>query len=130
MIQFTVYGKAETKGSTKSFVIKGRAVTTNDNTKTKDWQTLVAWKAQNNRPERILQGAVGVRLSFFFLRPGSVSAKKRPHHTVKPDIDKITRAVLDGLKGIIYKDDAVVVKLAAEKDYGEPQRCEIQVWEI
>ncbi len=130
MIAFTVYGKAETKGSTRAFVVGGKAITTNDNPKTKAWQTLVAWEAQANRPGEIIQGAVVVRLRFFFLRPKSVSVKKGPHMTVKPDIDKVTRAALDGLKGIIYSDDAVVTKLDVEKDYGDPPRVEIEIEEV
>lgn len=130
MIKFTAYGKPETKGSTKAFVRGGRAIITNDNPKTKAWQTIVAWEAQRNRPGDIIQEAVQVNLKFYFIRPKSVPAKKRPYHTVKPDIDKITRAVLDGLKGTIYSDDSVVVKLIAEKEYGDPPRCEIEVIEI
>lgn len=127
MIKFTAYGKPETKGSTKAFVRGGRAIITNDNPKTKAWQTIVAWEAQRNRPGDIIQEAVQVNLKFYFLRPKSVPVKKRPFHTVKPDIDKITRAVLDGLKGTIYSDDSVVVKLIVEKEYGDPPRCEIEV---
>lgn len=129
MIKFTAYGKPETKGSTKAFVRGGRAIITNDNPKTKAWQTIVAWEAQRNRPGDIIQEAVQVNLKFYFLRPKSVPVKKRPFHTVKPDIDKITRAVLDGLKGTIYSDDSVVVKLIVEKEYGDPPRCEIEVKE-
>ena len=128
-MRFTVYGKPETKGSTKAFVVKGKPIITNDNPKTKGWQTLVAWEAQRNRPGGIIQSAVEVKLKFYFLRPKSVSVKKRPYHTVKPDIDKVTRAVLDGLKGTIYSDDSVVVKVEAEKEYGDPPRCEIEVRE-
>jgi Holliday junction resolvase RusA-like endonuclease len=129
-VKFTVYGKPETKGSTRAFVVNGKAVTTNDNPKTKHWQTLVAWEAQRNRPGEIIQGAVEVKLKFYFIRPKSVSEKKRPHHIVKPDIDKITRSVLDGLKGTIYSDDSVVIKLVVDKEYGDPPRCEIEVMEV
>ncbi len=62
-------------------------------------------------------GAVVVRLRFSFLRPKSVSEKKRPHMTVKPDIDKLSRAVLDSMTGVVISEDARVVKLDAEKQY-------------
>ena len=118
-VKFTAYGIPQTKGSTKSFVVNNKPVTTNDNPKTKDWQSVVAWMAQTNRPPGgLFQGAVSVRLEFYFCRPTSVSEKKRPHHTVKPDIDKITRAVLDALKGTIYKDDSQVVQMIVTKEYG------------
>lgn len=131
-ISFTVYGKAETKGSSKAFVFtdkntgKHRASITNDNSKTKGWQGLVAKIAQEHSPEGgIIQGAVVVGIDFYFLRPKSVSVKKRPNMTVKPDIDKVTRSVLDGLKGVIYSDDAVVTGLNIRKYYGDPPRAEI-----
>jgi Holliday junction resolvase RusA-like endonuclease len=130
MIRFVVYGKPETKGSTKAFVRGGRAIITNDNPKTKAWQTIVAWEAQRNRPGDIIQEAVEVTLKFYFVRPKSVSVKKRPYHTVKPDIDKITRAVLDGLKGTIFSDDSLVTDLIVRKRYGDPPRCEIEVKKV
>ena len=129
MTKFTVYGKPETKGSTRAFIRGGRAITTNDNPKTKAWQTLVSWAAQEHRPKEPYRAAA-VILSFYFPRPKSVSRKRRPFHTVRPDIDKLTRASLDGLSGIIYTDDAVVTRLEVSKDYGVPTRCEIEVREI
>ena len=36
----------------------------------------------------------------------------------KPDLDNIVKAAIDGIKGIILKDDTVVVKLSAEKRFG------------
>lgn len=38
--------------------------------------------------------------------------------TKNPDLDKLTRAVLDALTGIVYRDDAQVVELLASKRYG------------
>lgn len=62
-------------------------------------------------------GAVFVSLGFAFLRPKSVTEKKRPYVTVKPDIDKLARAVLDAMTGVVIRDDAQVVKLEVEKQY-------------
>ena len=36
----------------------------------------------------------------------------------KPDLDNLCKAAIDGIKGIIIKDDTVVVKLLAEKRFG------------
>lgn len=129
-ISFVAYGIPQPKGSTRAFVKKGRVITTSDNPKLKDWHKIVAFMAQTNRPEKLIQGAVSVKLKFYFLRPASVSEKKRPYHTVKPDIDKLTRAVLDALKGTIYGDDSQVVKLDLGKEYGDPPRVEVEVGEV
>ena len=72
-------------------------------------------------------GAVFVRLDFAFLRPKSVSEKKRPHMTVRPDVDKLARAVLDAMTGVVLSDDALVVKLEVEKRYDSVQGVDILV---
>ena len=50
------------------------------------------------------------------LKPKTV---KRIYPFVRPDLDKLCRAVLDALTGIAYKDDQQVVSLFATKSYGE-----------
>ena len=129
-IQFTAYGIPQPKGSTKSFVVKGKAVTTSDNAKVKPWQEIVAYAAQQYRPPQIWVGGIKIRLHFYFLRPKSVSEKKRPYHTVKPDIDKITRSTFDALKGVIFADDSQVVSMAVSKSYGESPRVDVEIWEV
>ena len=127
MIEFMVYSDPVPKGSTKAFVVNGRACTTNANPKTKAWETLVATVAQEHRPESLLDGPVGVSLEFELTKPKSV---KREYPSVKPDVDKLTRAVLDGLTGVIFKDDAQVVVLGAQKRYGESPGVKVFVWEV
>lgn len=43
---------------------------------------------------------------------------------VAPDIDKLTRAVLDALSGVCYADDAQVVSIHAQKVYGNATTIE------
>ena len=136
MIKFTVYGEPKTKGNLSSFPFQkkdGRlgVRTIDQNPKTKQWQGLVARVAQEHMPEDgIITGPVEINLKFYLLRPKSVSKKKRPLPTVKPDIDKLERAVLDGLTGIIYADDNLVCDKKAIKRYGDPPRVEIEVKKI
>ena len=47
--------------------------------------------------------------------------------TVKPDIDKLTRAVLDALTHHAYDDDCQVVSLNVVKLYGENEYIRINV---
>jgi Holliday junction resolvase RusA-like endonuclease len=127
-VKFTAYGIPQPKGSTRSFIVGGKTVTTTANPKLKDWHNAVAWAAQSKRPkDGLFQGAVSVRLEFFFCRPKSVTEKQRPHHTVKPDIDKITRATLDALKGTVYQDDSQVIRLVVEKGYDVTPRVDVEV---
>ena len=128
MIRFVVYGEAKPKGSTRAFVVNNKAITTTANPNAKEWQHLVATSAQQYRPAGgPYEGAVAVLVRFFFLRPKSVSEKKRPHHTVKPDLDKLVRNIGDALKGVIYAEDARIVSITATKGYDSVPRVEIQV---
>ena len=63
-----------------------------------------------------------------FLRPKSASVKKRPFMTVKPDIDNLEKLVKDAMKGIIYRDDSLVVGVHKFKQYAEPPGCLIRVF--
>ena len=124
---FIVYGEAIPKGSTRAFVVNGKAVTTNANKRTKDWQTLVSMAAQERKPDKPIVGAVDILLNFYLPRPKSVSEKKRPLPIVKPDIDKLIRCILDALTGIYFTDDAQVCEVRALKRYGDTPRVEIFV---
>ena len=64
--------------------------------------------------------AVKVRVVFALPRPKSL-AKKVSAHIKRPDIDKLARAALDALSGVIWRDDSQVVELVASKSYAEPE---------
>lgn len=46
----------------------------------------------------------------------------------KPDIDNIAKAALDGLNGIVWRDDSLIVGLSIKKRYSERPRLEIDVY--
>ena len=85
----------------------------------KDWRTAVGFVLQSEWRGAPMDGALCVELNFALLRPKSVSEKRRPHPTVMPDLDKLVRAVLDALTGIVIVDDALVVDLHATKEYSD-----------
>lgn len=57
-----------------------------------------------------MEGGLELTLAFALLRPKSVSPKKRPHPSTRPDGDKLERAVMDALKlaGVIREDGQIV----------------------
>ena len=64
-------------------------------------------------------GPMRVFLTFTLGRPAA--ATNREHHTVPPDVDKLARAALDALTGVVLADDARVVDLQSRKRYvGHP----------
>ena len=76
---------------------------------------------------RAEDGYVTMTMLFTFVRPKSVKAKKRPDMTVKPDLDKLCRTVLDALTGVAYKDDSQVIGIIANKRYGEVEMLHVKV---
>jgi Holliday junction resolvase RusA-like endonuclease len=64
------------------------------------------------------EGAVKVEAVFYLTRKPTV---KRAHPTVPPDVDKLSRALLDSLKPV-WGDDSQVVRLEVSKKYavGQP----------
>jgi Holliday junction resolvase RusA-like endonuclease len=126
-ISFTVYGKPEPQGSIRAFMVGGKPRLTSDNAKLKPWRQQVALSALAERKGEVLQRDVPVVLEVLFCLDRPKSAAKRELPTVKPDLDKLMRAVKDALKGILYEDDSQVVTIEAHKCYSSPQRTEIRL---
>ena len=81
---------------------------------------LEVWR---NKP--LIETAVEIHLVFIRSYPnklpkGEASRERRLKEALvrKPDLDNMVKAAIDGVKGIIIKDDTVVVKLTAEKRFG------------
>lgn len=96
-------------------------------------QDLAVWRADVARNAELagykpVAGGVKLQLDFIFLKPKSTH---RAFPWVKPDIDKLCRAVLDGLTGVAYEDDCQVILLQATKTYGQREGVWVtieQVW--
>lgn len=85
-----------------------------------------------------LDEAVVVRLTFFFVRPDNHFGTGRNADVLKDssplypertggDLDKLTRAVLDALTGLVWKDDKRVVTLHPRRRYAAQERVEVAV---
>lgn len=132
-IRFTVIGKPQPQGSTRAFIPKGwkRAIITTDNAKLKPWRQQISDTALSlNVPMFRRDVPLEITVRCYFTRPKSVSEKKRPAMTTKPDGDKLLRAVLDSLTGILFEDDSQATDKHVHKRYGLPERVEIEVQEV
>jgi len=138
VIAFTVYGEPIPQGSKTRTRWGGIR---EDNPRTKPWRAAVASEAalaMDGRP--LLVGPVALHAVFTFPRPkahygtgrnaGTVKPSAPMHHTKTPDLDKLLRALGDGLTGVLLRDDSQLWRITAEKVYGEPARCEVSVREI
>ena len=109
---FSVSGIPMSQGSMSVF--NGRIV----HQKTKPlmaWRSII-YEACRDHMEP-LEGPVKVHVTFRMPEPKKHS-RRWPH--VRPDVDKLARACLDGLTGAAFADDCQVVDLRACKVYGEP----------
>jgi Holliday junction resolvase RusA-like endonuclease len=129
-VTFVVRGIAQPKGSARAFVprtwaneavrrgVAPRAVITTDNPGGKLWERLVAVQAQRAARDGFFVGPVVVTITIRLPRPVSLKRAIR-HHMTKPDLDKLVRAILDGLTGVLFDDDKQVVDLHARKCYAD-----------
>ena len=91
---------------------------------------------QKQKAEKI-EGAVNMNIIYAFRRPQSLSKKERNEidngkivpKTTKPDIDNLTKAILDALNGIVWKDDAQVAQINIQKIWSAKDQIEIEIWE-
>ncbi len=135
MIEFRVPGVAAPQGSKKAFRTRGgRIALVESCSRVKPYRATVALAAREVWAEGATHGSVGVSIAFTFVRPKSHYNAKGvlragvATHPGKPDIDKLCRAVLDSLTGIIYADDSQVVSLVATKSYGNTAESRISIY--
>lgn len=128
MIQFDVAGMPAPQGSKKivGYAQNNHRVIEDNDPAKRMWRTAVSVEAKRmaKRLRELdpafepLDGPLFVVVDFVFPRPPSAKTRKYPH--TKPDIDKLARALLDSLKGILIADDSRVVRLLLGKNFGEP----------
>lgn len=139
-LRFVVPGVAQTKGSLRAFVPKGRRypVLTNDNPHAKAWASLIrdcaARALAHSQLQPFTDGAVLLDIWFYLPRPQKFLIPKYADvdvpHTTRPDADKLLRCAKDALSKVVWRDDAMVVDAYAHKRYcrsGELPRAEITV---
>ncbi len=120
LISFQVHGLPVPQGSTRAFVVKGRPIITSSAKGLSTWRRLVADVAQDYAPEEPWHGPVGINLHFGLPKPKSAPKRRRVWPDKRPDLDKLTRAVLDALTYVVFADDSQVIDIRASKDYGPP----------
>tara|TARA_R100000306_G_C4333420_1_gene121470 strand:- start:18 stop:455 length:438 start_codon:yes stop_codon:yes gene_type:complete len=88
-------------------------------------QTIQAKCLETWRNQALIETAVEIHLEFVRSYPNNLPKKEASRErrlkealVRKPDLDNLCKAAIDGIKGIILKDDTVVVGLSAEKRFG------------
>lgn len=121
--EFTVPGEPKGKGRVR-VTRTGHAYTPKN---TEIYENLVRHSFVNRYPDFVpIEGELTAVITAVYSVPKSVSNKRRQmmldkviRPTKKPDVDNITKSILDSLNGIAYKDDSQVTGLEVMKEYGE-----------
>lgn len=122
MIEFTLEGVKPVPQGSMRHIGNGRMIH-NKATELAHFRARLALEAAKHFATPINE-AVSVSLEFGLLRPKTV---KRLEPTVPPDLDKLVRAVLDGLTGVVYGDDSQVTSLKAAKFYAPAYSVRVRV---
>lgn len=84
-----------------------------------------------------LEGALSVRLEIYVPIPASWAKKKRDAALAgslraigRPDVDNVSKAYLDALNGIVWKDDAQVCDLHVVRMYDHTPQTVLTIREI
>lgn len=131
IVTFFVAGVATTQGSHVGIATKSGKVIVREKHKSslEAWRDAIATEARQAALNAAIAGAewpitgpVLVTLAFGLQRPTSAPKRRRtwPIAARSGDVDKLARACLDALTGVLVADDAQVVGLAVTKDYGRP----------
>jgi Holliday junction resolvase RusA-like endonuclease len=132
---FTIPGDPRGKGRPKATAIGGRARVYTD-LKTRSYEGQIANLADfaMNGAEP-LSGPVHVNVRVLFKPVSSTSKKAREAMLAmeimpakRPDLDNVVKAVLDGMNGIAFKDDAQVCSMTAAKRYAATAGVEVVFW--
>ena len=134
-LAFRATGLPVPQGSMRAFTRGGKTVVTSTSgERLKTWREVIYWSAYDackTAEFGLCEGPCAVSAEFVLPRPPS-RAKKYLFPDKKPDLDKLTRGLLDGMTSVVYRDDAQVVTLTVSKRYpydGEAPGALVQVWE-
>ena len=135
-ISFTVPGQPVAKGRPK-FARRGNFVTAYTPAKTVAYESMVKVLASEAMQGQEPSGApMELIISLVMQIPVSWNGKRRAkcesgliRATKKPDADNVLKAIKDGCNGIVWRDDAQVVKLEVSKNYGDRPRAIVSICE-
>ena len=86
---------------------------------TVEWEETVGWQCKDQFKHRPLLGPLGI--NFIFYR----------EDRRRVDLDNLEKAMLDGLKGILYEDDSQIKQKSGEMCYNkEHPGVEVDIWQL
>ncbi len=133
MYEFEIPGEIVGKGRPRMNIRTGKAYTP---TKTKYYEFLVKkWFLEKYKEWQIIEDKhIKIEIIAYFDIPKSTSKNRKEQMLKneirpmkKPDIDNITKIILDALNKFVYHDDTQVVELVVKKYYSDAPRVNVKV---
>jgi len=123
-VTFEVHGRPAPQGS--KTIMRGRLVESSKYLPA--WRKAIAEAATEIQAETewFSEAPLVMEVSFTLTKPKTV---KRDLPTVPPDLDKLARAIGDSCTGILYNDDAQIVRLILSKEYGATEGAVVTISE-
>lgn len=115
MTQVFIEGRPAPQGSKRHL---GNGIMVESSKAVKPWRVDVAWRVRGAFLTPF-DGPVKLELEFVMPRPKSTPKKSTPAAIKRPDVDKLARAVLDAITGVVVADDSQIVHLVATKRIAE-----------
>ncbi|MFY8183311.1 MAG: RusA family crossover junction endodeoxyribonuclease [Polynucleobacter sp.] len=136
MVTFMVEGTPVPKGRPR-FARRGKFVSTYSPKTTVDYESKVSESAKLAMgASEPLETPVGAYIYITLPVPASYSKKRtqaclsgQERPTKKSDIDNYCKAIFDGMNGIVFVDDSLIVSLHATKVYGTVGMVEVMIKE-
>lgn len=124
-IKITIPGKPVAKGTGRAIINKKtqhlaimNPVNTNEYI---NWVRICSLKV---KPEIPFDEPLMAKIDVFLQKP------KKPKYSLpatRPDIDNFCKSIFDGMTGIIFRDDSLVVNLCITKIYSSDPRVEVRI---
>lgn len=124
-----VVGTPVPQGSKSARVIGKRAVMFDANKHLRAWRKKMEKEFSLSFSDDPLDGPLSLCVDFYFNPPKARKGER--WHSVKPDLDKLVRAVCDSLESSnVIKNDSRIFKVEASKIYTDSkERVEVGVYE-
>lgn len=95
----------------------------------------VRYELLAQREHDVISHPVELTMTFTFSIPRSYSARKRQwlrehEHVYKPDLSNLIKFYEDALLGIIIRDDSIICRINAYKQYGDTGHTQMRIKEL
>ena len=135
--KFVVPGEVVPQARPRAKVVAGHA-RVHDVPKCAEFRNLVRMLAGESWTQDMdADSCFEIDAAFFLPIPKSESQKRQKKMSLwqilptrKPDLDNALKGVMDGITGIVWKDDAQVVRCELSKFYGFKPRTAISIFRI